>query len=152
MGSALGADPGDPADQMEPIVAGVRAAGVRVASEGTLPMDLPPAVAEAALRIVQEGLTNAAKHAPGARVRVRLGREGDALGVAVEDGGDGRAASPGLGGSGLGLAGLAEAAAALGGWLAAGPVPTGGWAVRAELPLAVAAPDPAAAEEGHPGG
>jgi signal transduction histidine kinase len=91
------------------------------------PEPVPAPTGLAVYRIVQEALTNAAKHAPGAAVDVRV-----ALGPAAEVVVD-SAGRPGTG-HGLGLDGMRERAAALGGTLTAGPGGRG-WLVRAELPL-----------------
>ncbi|WP_435239644.1 sensor histidine kinase [Streptomyces sp. YPW6] len=92
----------------------------------------------AAYRTVQEALTNVVRHAPGARTRVALGLRGDVLLVeVVNDPPAGGAPVPGALGSGegpgLGLVGLRERAALLGGSLEAGPA-GGGFLVRARLP------------------
>ncbi|ALE86520.1 hypothetical protein XF36_28060 [Pseudonocardia sp. HH130629-09] len=104
---------------------------------------LPAPVDLAGYRIVQESLTNAAKHAPGSQVTVRLSLHSDAPGrllVEVRNGlGRRPAAAPGLHG-GTGLDGLRERARAVGGTLHAGP-DGDGWLVRADLPLAAVAPD-----------
>ncbi|MEU5102943.1 MULTISPECIES: histidine kinase [unclassified Streptomyces] len=98
------------------------------------------AVERAVFRIVQEALTNVRKHAPGARVRVRVGEEGDRTGarklrVEVRNGApDATAAAPGLPGGGHGLIGLRERAQLLGGTMEAHPLPDGGFVVRARLP------------------
>ncbi|MDW6061934.1 histidine kinase [Streptomyces sp. FXJ1.4098] len=110
------------------------------------------AVERAVFRIVQEALTNVRKHAPGARVRVRVsevgGTEGDGkavreLRVEVRNGApDATAAAPGLPGGGHGLIGLRERAQLLGGTLEARPLPDGGFVVRARLPGVRPAPRP----------
>lgn len=89
-----------------------------------------PAVAEAVLRLVQEALTNAARHAGAVRLSVRLARVGDALSIHVED--DGRVRGPIREGSGL--TGMRERIAALGGELACSRAPHGGLAIDARLP------------------
>jgi signal transduction histidine kinase len=115
-----------------------------------------PMVAAAAYRVVQEALTNAAKHAPGAPVTVRVDRTGDTLAVTVANQAppQGPPLPPeGAGGKGgLGLEGLAERARLAGGTLATGPTPGGGFEVTARLPAAGPAgtavpppPDPAPA-------
>jgi signal transduction histidine kinase len=91
-----------------------------------------------AYRIVQEALTNARRHAPGARVRVELDYLGDRLAVRVTD--DGSAIPPthhdvGPRSMGHGLVGMRERATMLGGRFDAGPRTEGGFAVRAELPV-----------------
>jgi signal transduction histidine kinase len=91
-------------------------------------------VAHAAFRVVQESLTNALRHAPGAEVRVlvRSAADGRAVTVQVENDAAPRCA-PSIPGTGRGLIGLRERVMDLGGAFSAGPGPTGGWAVQAEL-------------------
>jgi signal transduction histidine kinase len=84
----------------------------------------------AAYRVIQESLANAAKHAPGAVVRVRVEVDDKAVGVEVVDAG-GSKSSWGVGG--VGLIGMRERVEVLGGRLTAGPEP-GGWRVSAVLP------------------
>lgn len=96
---------------------------------------LAPIVGRAAYRVVQEGLTNALRHASGATVEVLLRGTPDALLVEVCNG----RAPAGAGllgevGTGNGLAGLRERVAAAGGQLAAGPTADGGWCVSARMP------------------
>jgi signal transduction histidine kinase len=95
---------------------------------------LSPAAAADALRIIQEGLTNAMKHAPGAPISVTL--EGTTAGLDVDiTNGPARSAPLELDGcGGAGLLGMTERAQAHGGQLSAGPVPGGGWRVAASLP------------------
>ncbi|MEO3743178.1 histidine kinase [Plantactinospora sp. B5E13] len=98
----------------------------------------PEAVALAAYRIVQEALANAARHAPGAAVRVTLDTDGTALTVDVRNGPAGPGGSGGRGagvdrGPRHGLTGMRERARLLGGTLTAGPTDQG-YAVRAYLP------------------
>ncbi|WP_113702744.1 sensor histidine kinase [Nonomuraea lactucae] len=95
---------------------------------------LPPQVERAAYRIVQESLTNAARHAPGSRVRVRLEYGPRELAVQVTDTGATTPAVLSGQGSGNGIAGMRERASALGGTLSAGPSGTG-FQVSARLPL-----------------
>ncbi|MER6134288.1 histidine kinase [Streptomyces sp. NPDC001815] len=98
---------------------------------------------EAVFGIAREALTNTLRYAPGAVVRVGLRDLGDGwLALTVDDDGgsrtDQRAGVPGADrrglGSGRGTTGMRERAEAVGGTVAAGPGPTGGWSVRAELP------------------
>ena len=91
-------------------------------------------VAHIAFRVVQESLTNALRHAPGAAVRVEVAGSGRALSVRVQNDQPIQDALA-LGGTGRGLAGLRDRVREAGGRLDAGPVPGGGWLVRAELPL-----------------
>jgi signal transduction histidine kinase len=103
--------------------------------------DAPPAdVQHAAYRIVQEALTNVRKHAPGARTRVLVRRGGGMLLVEVHNGPGaqtGQTPAP-LPSGGHGLAGLRERAVQLGGDFAALPAESGGFLVRATLPLSQA--------------
>ncbi|MCU1416955.1 MAG: Two-component sensor histidine kinase [Schumannella sp.] len=96
-----------------------------------------PAQAQLAMyRIVQESLTNVARHASGAkRVDVELERAGDSYRVSVRD--DGRAtAETASEAGGRGLLGMRERAELLGGHLSAGPADGGGFVVSAEIPVA----------------
>jgi len=106
-------------------------AGARLIVRGWLP-PLDPGVELAAYRIVQEALTNARRHAPGAAVDVELHHTGHALAVRIRDNGPGPPlASPD---GGHGLAGMRERAAAVGGELRTGEAPGGGFLVIAKLP------------------
>ena len=109
---------------------------------------LDPGVELTAYRIMQEALTNARRHAPGAAVDVELRYEQDMLTVRVRDNGPGpgpggthagtatgHGAGSGHGaGGGHGLLGMRERAATLGGTLRTGAAPGGGFLVLAELP------------------
>jgi signal transduction histidine kinase len=119
-------------DDLEELVAAFRASDVSVTlrREGEGP-PVPTVVQSAAYRIVQESLSNVARHARPANAAVLLRREPQALLVDVSDDGDG-AAQPGV--DGHGLVGMRERASGLGGTLEAGPGPNGGWRVHATLP------------------
>ena len=123
-------------DQIEFLIDQVQRAGVRVKLdvEGQRP-PLPAGLDLCAYRIVQEGLTNALKHAgPGAR-RGCASLSPDALDVQVRD--DGRGVSPAApGGTGHGLIGMRGHVALYGGQLTAGPGDGGGFQINARLPLA----------------
>ncbi|MDQ3722429.1 MAG: hypothetical protein M3376_05040 [Actinomycetota bacterium] len=84
---------------------------------------------------MQEGLTNALRHASGAPVEVRVRGEHDALLVDVLNGpASGTALLAGAGaGTGTGLIGVRERVTACGGTIEAGPTPDGGWRLRARL-------------------
>jgi signal transduction histidine kinase len=92
---------------------------------------LDPGVELAAYRIVQEALTNARRHAPGAAVDVELHYSGDALRLRIRDNGPGQADGHH---SGHGLLGMRERAAAVGGSLRTSDARGGGFCVEAELP------------------
>ena len=89
--------------------------------------------AHIAFRVVQESLTNALRHAPGAAVRVLVDGSGTGLVVRVENDRSVRERLD-LAGTGRGLAGLRERVQDRGGQLLAGPTPHGGWRVEATLP------------------
>ncbi len=103
-------------------------AGARLIVSGA-PVPLDPGVELAAYRIVQEALTNARRHAPGAAVDVEL-RYGKELRVRIRDNGPGPAHP-----AGHGLAGMRERAAAVGGTLHTGTTAVGGFLVEATLPV-----------------
>ncbi|MGW1024887.1 sensor histidine kinase [Streptomyces sp. NPDC002577] len=88
----------------------------------------------AAYRVVQEALTNAVKHAAGARVRVAVDHTPVEVHIEVSDTG-GTPATPAGPGGGRGLIGLRERLAVCGGTLHAGKRPTGGFRVRAVIPV-----------------
>ena len=94
---------------------------------------LPAALELSAFRVVQEGLTNALKHAGPAEVRALLRYGEDRLEVEIAD--DGTMAGNGVG-SRRGLAGIRERVEIFGGRLDAGPRPGGGWTLHASFPLA----------------
>jgi signal transduction histidine kinase len=112
---------------------------VRLTVEGAR-RDLPADTDLAAYRIVQEALTNTVKHAGASTAEVRLSWTGDELEITVTDDGRGGEANPaGWRRGGDGLIGIRERALACGGTAEAGPLPAGGFRVRAHLPYASAA-------------
>jgi len=96
------------------------------------PEPLDPGTELAAYRIVQEALTNARRHAPGAAVDVELRFGADELWLRIRDNGPGPPAHQALGGNGL--LGMHERAAAVGGTLRAGIGAADGFVVEARLP------------------
>jgi signal transduction histidine kinase len=120
-------------EYLDALVAKVRDAGLpvelRIEGDAT---ELPPGIDLTAYRLVQEGLTNALKHAQATRadVLVRYG-SGD-VEIVVSD--DGRGAGSGDGG-GHGLVGMRERVSVFGGDFDSGPRPGGGYALRARLPM-----------------
>jgi signal transduction histidine kinase len=121
--------------ELDQLIGRVRATGMRVDLAETGPArTLAPGSDLAAYRVVQEALTNAAKHAAGAPARVRLDYTRHDL--IVEVGNDAGQRSPAAGdGNGRGLIGLRERLAVCGGRLQAGPLGDGGFQVRAVIPL-----------------
>ncbi len=108
--------------------------GARLTTNGT-PVPVDPAAGHAAYRAVQEALTNAARYAPGADVAVTLDYSDTALVICVDDTGLPAGREPVASqGSGLGLAGMSERLAAVGGSVTTGPRPSGGWQVHVEVP------------------
>jgi signal transduction histidine kinase len=119
--------------QLGDLVDGAREASgsvVRLIMSGSVTR-LDPGVELAAYRIVQEALTNARRHAPGAAVDVELRYAEDWLWLRIRDNGPGQAARSH---TGHGLLGMRERAAAVGGALQAGEARGGGFCVEAELP------------------
>ncbi|MFC8074007.1 sensor histidine kinase [Streptomyces sp. NPDC057307] len=97
---------------------------------------LDPGIELTSYRIVQEALTNARRHAPGAAVDVELRYHREVLEVRIRDNGPGPPPGSGDRTPGHGLLGMRERVAAVGGELRAGPAPGGGFLVVARLPLA----------------
>ncbi len=112
------------------LVESAAAGGLAVEFRGANVDGLPVGVDVAAYRIVQEALTNALKHAPGARTSVVLERQVRRLVVVVRND-----AVDGPRGTGTGLVSMAERAEVVGGTFAAGREDDGDWVVRAEFPL-----------------
>ena len=111
----------------------VRAAGlaVRLQVHGE-PVALPPGLDLSAYRIVQEAVTNTLKHAHAHQAEVDVHYEPHDLRVEVRDDGRGPTTGDGLG---HGLVGIGERVKIFGGDLSAGAAPTGGFVLRARLPL-----------------
>ena len=154
-------EPVEPAGRLgrlDELIASFTAAGLRVTCEVSgLARPLPEAVDLTAFRLIQESLTNTAKHAAATSAAIRLTFRPGTLALAVDDDGpkrtpagrgviDMRERSAALGGQGKatpaghGIIGMRERAVALGGQLTAGPRPEGGFRVSAELPAPAGAP------------
>jgi signal transduction histidine kinase len=118
-----------------------RQAGVPVMLSAAPALDqVPSGVGVCAYRIVQESLSNAGRHAPGATVTVSVGHDARAVLLRVANGPGGPAGAAVNGhGPGQGLSGMRERVALLGGSFSAGPAPDGGFVVSAVLPLTAAA-------------
>ncbi|WP_020667859.1 sensor histidine kinase [Amycolatopsis nigrescens] len=110
-----------------------RSSGLVIKSEVDEAVDAPPMVERAAYRVVQESLTNAAKHAPGAAVTVRVSRSADETLVSVRNEDPPAGPLPGLSSGKRGLVGLRERVRLVGGTLRAGPG-ADGFEVLATLP------------------
>jgi signal transduction histidine kinase len=125
---------------VDELVCRARAVGVHVTSRTLVSGDvLAPAASHAAYRVIQEALTNALRHAPGAQVEITVSEAGGRVAVNVENGPPPDSSpGPDWPGAGRGLAGLKDRVAACGGSLTVGPTPSGGWLVQAELPAAIA--------------
>ncbi|MFG2005126.1 sensor histidine kinase [Spirillospora sp. NPDC048911] len=120
-------------DHVPELVERARAAGL----DATLTVDgqrhdVPAAVDLTAYRIVQESLTNVARHAAAATASVRIAYRPDALAISVDD--DGKATPDLTPVPGVGLLGMRERVTSLGGRLRAEPRSDGGFTVQAELP------------------
>jgi signal transduction histidine kinase len=130
-GAALAPEPG--LDSLESLLAEVGRAGlpVQLHVEGD-PVPLPRALDLSAYRIVQEGLTNALKHARARRADVTVRYGPDEVRIEVRDDGRGDSTSDGLG---HGLVGIRERVKIYGGEMTAGPAPQGGFVLSTRLPL-----------------
>jgi signal transduction histidine kinase len=123
--------------QLDALIDGARRAGLTtiLTVTGTR-RPLPAAADLAAYRIIQESLTNAIRHAGPATATVSLSYAGAELLISVTDTGRGPHADVAAGdGGGHGLLGMRERAASVGGTVETGPGPSGGFRVRARLPL-----------------
>jgi len=130
-GVELGPQPG--LDALDSLVDDVSRAGlpVRLQVDGE-PIPLPRAIDLSAYRIVQEGLTNALKHAHASHADVTVRYRPDGLELEVADDGTGPAATNGLG---HGLVGIRERVTIYGGTMSAGAAPAGGFLLSARLPV-----------------
>jgi signal transduction histidine kinase len=130
-GVELGPQPG--LDGLDALLEDVGRAGlpVRLRVDGDR-FPLPRAIDLSAYRIVQEGLTNALKHARASHADVTVRYRPDELEVEVVDDGAGPATSDGLG---HGLIGIRERVKIYGGEMTAGTAPAGGFVLSARLPL-----------------
>lgn len=116
------------------LVARATATGARITLTDRTTTPLPPSTSRAVFRLVQESLTNATKHAPGAPIRVLLAERSGTLVVQVLNAPPPHPAPSPPPPGGQGLHGLSERVALLGGTLTATPTPQGGFEVRANLP------------------
>jgi len=119
------------------LVDAARQAGLSVELSTASVLDqVPSSVGVCAYRIVQESLSNASQHAPGAGVTVSVGHDSGTVLLRVANGpGSPAGLDENSQGAGHGLTGMRERVALLGGSLSAGPSPDGGFVVTAVLPL-----------------
>jgi signal transduction histidine kinase len=123
-------------DEVDDLLAAVRAAGLPTTMEVTgAPFPLPATAELAVYRIIQEALTNTLKHAPGATARIRLDYQPGQVGLEITDTGPpgGQPGAASTAGGGHGIAGMRERAALFAGQVTAGPAPGAGWRVQATL-------------------
>ena len=120
-------------EHLDKLVAQAREAGlpVELRVEGDS-VQLPAGVDLTAYRLIQEGLTNTIKHARATRAEVLVRYTGDHVELAVSDDGDGSGSGDG---GGHGLVGMRERVSVYGGELEAGSTPSGGYRLRARLPI-----------------
>jgi signal transduction histidine kinase len=122
--------------ELDTLVGNMAAAGLKVEleTEGG-PAPLPASVDLAAYRIIQEALTNSARHSGAARATVLVRYRDGEVEIEVQDEGTAGPRPPRPAGTGSGIAGMTDRAQALGGRLTVGPRPGGGFAVTAVLPV-----------------
>ncbi|HEY1703439.1 MAG TPA: sensor histidine kinase [Trebonia sp.] len=132
---------------LDTLVSNMAGAGleVRIETEGSR-VPLPASTGLAAYRIIQEALTNSARHSGASRTSVRVRYRGSEVEIEVDDEGTAGSRPPqpagtgpagtGPAGTGSGIVGMSDRARALGGRLTAGPRPGGGFRVTAVLPVA----------------
>jgi signal transduction histidine kinase len=119
-------------DRLAPLLDGMNRAGlpVHLHVDGE-PVPLPAAIDLSAYRIVQEGLTNALKHARASKAEVTLRYRPDELQIEVRDNGSGSSGN----GVGYGLVGVRERVKIYGGEMTAGPAAEGGFVLSTRLPI-----------------
>ncbi|MFH9724288.1 sensor histidine kinase [Streptomyces sp. NPDC017254] len=138
-----------PGETVEELTSRARASGLAVTLT-TVPVPTLPDMSGLALhRVVQEGLTNAAKHAPGAAVSVAVTRDATNLRAEVISGPGTSGPSESSGSGGKGLVGLDERVRLAGGTLTHRTTEDGGFALTAVLPRKAPAPLPAAPTSAH---
>lgn len=118
-------------DEIDQLVERAREAGLLVEVERAPLTEVPDGVQAAAYRVVQEGLTNAVRYAPGAHVRLVMRDGAGGLRVSLVDDGAAAGGQVQPSGGGHGLVGMAERVRATGGVLRHGPLPEGGYQVEA---------------------
>jgi signal transduction histidine kinase len=123
--------------RLEDVLNDLRRAGHRVELQQTgAARELPPGIDLAAYRVLQEALTNVARHAPGSDVVVGLEFAPDSIAIRVENG-CARSVAIDVSGQGFGLEGMRERVRVYGGSLRAAPGQDGGFTVEAAIPVMV---------------
>ena len=131
----LHTDRGEERQHIEVLLDQAQAAGLKLSASGPPPdLSLSRDAERLAYRVVQEGLTNAMKHAPGSEVRLRISANESVLEIELWNWGGQEPSSLAETGSGLGLRGLRERLEGLGGNLDASPEGDG-WRLHAGIPL-----------------
>ncbi|MFG2140436.1 sensor histidine kinase [Streptomyces sp. NPDC048650] len=134
----VGMDPEAPQPtlaSLDSLLSSVRSAGLTVEAVVTgAPRPLPQGVELSAYRIVQEGLSNALRHSPGADARVEISYVLGGLGLRIVNGAPSRLAKPSPG-AGHGVLGMRERVQMLGGEMTAEPTEDGGFEVAAFIPV-----------------
>ncbi|ACZ29136.1 histidine kinase [Xylanimonas cellulosilytica DSM 15894] len=124
---------GPPAERLTELVDATRATGVAIDARIDLDAPVGEEVAAFVVRVLQESLANVVRHAPGAACTVVVEPDGDDVVVRVRDDGTGSGGRPG---AGVGLRGMRERARLVGGAVAWGRAPDGGFEVTARAPRA----------------
>ena len=119
---------------IDQLLASSRAAGLAVTMTTSGRPPAPGGVGLATYRVLQESLSNALRHAPGATVRVHLAYHDDRLDLRVENDPPADRPTPPHSRGGQGLTGMRERVGAFGGTLTTGPTPAGGFSVAATIP------------------
>jgi signal transduction histidine kinase len=120
---------------IDQLLASSRAAGLAVTMTSTgRPPPAPGGIGLTTYRVLQESLSNALRHAPGAAVRVQLAYHDDRLELRVENDPPPNHRPPNRTRGGQGLTGMRERVGAYGGTLTTGPTAAGGFAVAATIP------------------
>lgn len=131
-------------EQVDDVVERMRQAGLPVELERVGDREISAGAALTVVRVVQESLTNVLKHAGAVTTHVAVQTTDDAVRVRVANAGGALAPTGGdprdVAGAGTGIAGMRERVTAMGGSLAAGPQPEGGWVVEATVPEDAATP------------
>jgi signal transduction histidine kinase len=128
-------EPAPGLDDVERLVAEMERAGLEVDLQTSGALDaVPPGMALAAYRVIQEALTNVVRHAGVERATLKLDASDGALSIVVSNGPPTRTVGP-MESGGHGISGMEERVSLYGGRLTAGDTPEGGYRVEAQIPL-----------------